>query len=189
MLSSTTHPYLCNINNSNKETELEYAVKNIVSGSIQIGNVKEGRTPIGKNCEWNKTYTVTTNTNNQAHVMEYVFQYSDGIDSSISPTDYAKEIYQNINPILGTSNVDFLFRRDVLLHQDGQNFGDFIDRIIIKICKGDCGHYVDGIYFDVFVEKHSLTFSDVSQPLSLFTDNRFSSEGTTSGCSRSDVFC
>jgi len=182
---------------------LDYAAQNVISGSVTVGDAAPGPTPDSAPevnissalyDQWNTVNPVSTNTRNKSKFSVFTFQAGQGVDDTQSPSFYAKLLYSQVNPSVDTTNVNFKFRRDVLLNPQSlsYNLGDYITKFAVvvyyTVVNADGTGKVGTLTYQVKPWEHDVTVRDVSCPLSSWVDNRYSSKNSTNGFSDMDIW-
>ena len=182
---------------------LDYAAQNVIAGSVTVGDAAPGPTPDSAPevnissalyDQWNTVNPVSTNTRNKSKFSVFTFQAGQGIDDTQSPSFYAKLLYSQVNPSVDTTNVNFKFRRDVLLNPQSlsYNLGDYITKFAVvlyyTVVNADGTGKVGTLTYQVKPWEHDVTVRDVSCPLSSWVDNRYSSKNSTNGFSDMDIW-
>jgi hypothetical protein len=182
---------------------LDYAATNVISGSVTVGDAAPGPTPavapevnISSSLydQWNTVNPVSTNTRNSSKFSVFTFQAGQGVDDTQAPSFYAKLLYSQVNPTADTTNVNFKFRRDVLLNPQSlsYNLGDYIQKFAIIVyyttVNADGTGKVGTLTYQVKPWEHSVDIRDVSVPLSSWVDNRYSAGNSTNGYADMDIW-
>lgn len=200
---SGNSPFLCYSHNDDWFDALNYAAENVITGSVDIktiapavGSPSDPEVNISAAAydDWNTVYTVSTNTRNQDYFSAFTYQAGQGVNESTTPSEYAKMIYHQKNPTSSTDNVNFAFRRDVLLNPQylAYNLGDYIKKFAIVIfytAIDSTGAGVPGtLTYEVKAWEHSITVRDVSCPLASWVDNRYTAQNTQNGNAPMDIW-
>jgi len=196
-------PFLCYAPTDDWTLALVYAAENVISGSVTVGDAVSG--PIPANApevnissasydQWNTVNPVSTNTRNTSKFSVFTYQAGQGIDDAQPPSFYAKLLYTQVNAGADVANVNFKFRRDVLLNPQSlsYNLGDYIQKFAIVLyyttVNVDGSGKVGTLTYQVKPYDSDITVRDVSCPLSSWVDNRYSSVNSSNGYSDMDIW-
>lgn len=200
---SQASPFLCYSNTDDWSEALNYAAQNIITGSVTIGEASPGPASATSSevnissavyDQWNTINAVSTNTKNLNLFSSFTFQAGQGVDDTIPPSEYAKQIYSSLTGSLDTANVNFLFRRDVLLNpnQLSYNLGSYISKFAVLIyyttVNPDGTGKAGTLTYSVKPWEHNITVRDVSVPVGNWIDNRYSSTGNATSFSDMDIW-
>jgi hypothetical protein len=200
---SGNSPFLAYSNTDDWTDALIYAATNVISGSVTVGDAVPGPVPptapevnisSASYDQWNTVNPVTTNTRNQSFFSVFTYQAGQGVDDSQAPSFYAKLLYTQVNPGADTSNVNFKFRRDVLLNpqQPSYNLGDYIKKFAIiiyyTVVNADGTGKLGTLTYQVKPWESDIEVRDVSVPVANWTDNRYSAKNTSNGYADMDVW-
>ena len=200
---SGNSPFLAYSNTDDWSDALIYAATNVISGSVTVGDAVPGPAPASapevnissaSYDQWNTVNPITTNTRNASKFSVFTYQAGQGVDDSESPSFYAKLLYSQVNPGADTSNVNFKFRRDVLLNpqQPSYNLGDYINKFAIivyyTVVNADGTGKLGTLTYQVKPWESDITVRDVSVPVASWTDNRYSSKNSSNGYADMDIW-
>ena len=200
---SGNSPFLCYSHNDDWLPALGYAANNLITGSVTIGpitSVISSPTDPEVNISaatydyWNQVSTVSTNTRDQSFFSAFTYQAGQGVDETNTPSYYAQALYLQENPTASTTNVNFKFRRDVLLNPQylAYNLGDYIQKFAIVIfytLVDSTGAGVPGsLTYEVKAWENTITVRDVSCPLASWVDNRYTTQNSQNGYAPQDIW-
>ena len=200
---SGNSPFLAYSNTDDWSDALIYAATNVISGSVTVGDAVPGPAPASapevnissaSYDQWNTVNPITTNTRNASKFSVFTYQAGQGVDDSESPSFYAKLLYSQVNPGADTSNVNFKFRRDVLLNpqQPSYNLGDYINKFAIivyyTVVNADGTGKLGTLTYQVKPWESDITVRDVSVPVASWTNNRYSSKNSSNGYADMDIW-
>jgi hypothetical protein len=200
---SRNSPFLCYSNTDNWSAALTYAAENVISGSVTVGDAAAGPAPAqapevnissAQYNEWNTINPVSTNTRNPAFYSVFTYQAGQGVDDAQPPSAYAKLLYAQVNPGADTANVNFKFRRDVLLNPQNlsYNLGDYIQKFAVVIYYTVVDANGVGkpgtLTYQVKPWEHTINVRDVSVPVANWVDNRYTAKQGPNGYADMDIW-
>jgi hypothetical protein len=200
---SRNSPFLCYSNSDDWVPALTYAAENVISGSVTVGDAAPGPTPAAapevnissaQYNEWNTVNPVSTNTRNPSKFSVFTYQAGQGVNDQQPPSDYAKLLYAQVNPGADNTNVNFKFRRDVLLNpqQLAYNLGDYIQKFAVVIYYTVVDANGVGkpgtLTYQVKPWEHTITVRDVSVPVANWVDNRYTAKNGPNGYADMDIW-
>jgi hypothetical protein len=202
---SGNSPFLCYSNSDDWSAACVYAAENVVSGSVIVADTSSIPVPTPNNApevsissssydNWNTVNPVNTNTKNSSKFSVFTYQAGQGVDDAEPPSFYAKALYNQIYPGTDVTNVNFKFRRDVMVNPSfpSYNLGDYITKFAVVIyytvINAD-GTGKDGtLTYQVKPWESNITVRDVSVPVANWTDNRYTSKDSGNGYADMDIW-
>ena len=185
-------PFLCYSNDEeNWKLALEYAANNLISGSITTGTYGTTGTYSGSDyvdlCDttydqWNTVNVLQTNTYDDNVYSLFSFIPGSGIDDTTLPSQYIAELTGNANDTL-------VFRKDSFVNptKKSYNLTSYVKKFQVLIFYANV---VDGVAtnltYKVVATQHNIEVRDVSVPVDMWDDNRFSVDST--GYSPMDIW-
>lgn len=202
---SMNSPFLCYSNSDDWTLALVYAAENVISGSVTVADTSLIPVPTPANSpevnissvnydQWNTVNPVNTNTRNQSKFAVFTYQAGQGVDDSNTPSYYAKELFNQVNPTADATNVNFKFRRDVLTNPQfpAYNLGDYVTKFAViiyyNVVNQDGTGKLGTLTYQVKPWEQDITVRDVSVPVASWTDNRYSAKGSSNGFADMDVW-
>lgn len=200
---SGNSPFLCYSHTDDWSDALNYAAQNLISGSVTIGEIGAG--PQSSQApevnissvaydQWNTVNPISTNTRNLSQFSVFTYQAGQGVDDSQPPSYYAKLLYASVNPGADTENINFKFRRDVLLNpqQLSYNLGSYITKFAIiiyyTVVNSDGTGKAGTLTYQVKPWEQNITVRDVSVPVANWVDNRYSSKNSPNSYADMDIW-
>jgi hypothetical protein len=186
-------PFLCYSNNEDWEKALDYAANNLIGGSTTVADSSGVDDDNVNLCaddynEWNTVNVLTTNTNDTSQYSLFSFIAGAGIDDTDNnPSYYADLIYGGD----GSGDGVFMYRRDSFVNpsKKSYNLTSYIQKFHILVF---CSVVTDGVAdlatltYKVLATQHSISVRDVSVPVDMWDDNRYSVDST--GYSPMDIW-
>jgi hypothetical protein len=203
---SGSSPFLCYSHLDDWSGAVEYAANNVITGSVTVADTSLIPVPTPATApevnissvtydNWNTVNPVGTNTKNTSKYSVFTYVAGQGVNDSKSPSDYAKELFTQLNgPNTDVSQVNFKFRRDVLVNPQtpSYNLGDYVTKWVVliyyNVVNPDGTGKVGTLNYLVKAIEQNITVRDVSVPISSWTDNRYTAQTGNGGYADMDIW-